>query len=211
MKASKILAAVLAASIAVVLTGSAANAAPKPAKFKNCTALNKAYPTGVAQSKAAADVAVAGGSARPAVSAGTYALNKGMDRDKDLVACEQTAAAAPAPATPVAPKLTYTKTGIPLFDSLNQARVDRNEITQIQSSALTRIGASVVSPRINTRETACPYWDWSTFRTSFLDSAFPPDVLTALGLTTADAEWAKTNMSDAIVSYCVAIGAMSAQ
>lgn len=211
MKISKVLTVLVAASVAVVLTGQAAQAAPKPTKYKNCAALNKAFPSGVAQSKAAADVAVAGGSARPTVNSAVYALNKGMDRDKDLVACEQVApAAASAPTTPATPKLTYTKTGIPVFDSLNQARVDRGEITQIQSNALTRIGSSVVSPNINTRDKACPYWDWSAFRTSFLDSAFPPEVLTALGLTAADADWAKSNMSDAIVTYCVAIGAMAA-
>lgn len=58
--------------------------------YANCTALNKAYPGGVAKSKAAAAKAVSGGAKKaPAVNAKVYAENASKDRDKDGVACEK--------------------------------------------------------------------------------------------------------------------------
>jgi len=51
-------------------------------KYKNCTALKTRYPRGVAKSVAAA------GSTGAAVNAKVYNANKGLDRDKDGIACE---------------------------------------------------------------------------------------------------------------------------
>jgi hypothetical protein len=54
-----------------------------PAKaYKNCTELRKAYPMGVAKSKAAAKKS--GAKYAPSV----YNANKSKDRDKDGAACE---------------------------------------------------------------------------------------------------------------------------
>ena len=61
------------------------------AKFANCTALVKAYPSGVAKSAAAAGKAVANGQQRPKVSLRIYTENASKDRDKDGVVCEQSA------------------------------------------------------------------------------------------------------------------------
>lgn len=51
-------------------------------KYKNCTALRKAYPSGVAKTRAAAKKS--GAKYAPSV----YAANSKMDRDKDGAACE---------------------------------------------------------------------------------------------------------------------------
>jgi hypothetical protein len=51
-------------------------------KFKNCTALRKVYPKGVALSAKAA------GQSGAAVNAKVYKENVKSDRDKDGVACE---------------------------------------------------------------------------------------------------------------------------
>jgi hypothetical protein len=50
--------------------------------YKNCDALRKVYPYGVA--KDAASV----GNTRATVNAKVYKKNKGLDRDRDGVACE---------------------------------------------------------------------------------------------------------------------------
>lgn len=58
--------------------------------YSNCTALNKAYPHGVAKPGARDKVS---GSSKPVtnfkVSASLYSANKSKDRDKDGVACEK--------------------------------------------------------------------------------------------------------------------------
>lgn len=73
--------------VLILLIGlsSPANAAPK--KFKNCTALNKVYPGGVALPGAIN----AGGVTKkePTYDAALYKANKGSDRDKDGIACEK--------------------------------------------------------------------------------------------------------------------------
>lgn len=59
-----------------------------PAKFKNCTELNKTYPGGVAKN---AKVKNVGGKTKykPFVSAEIYNSHTKMDRDKDGIACER--------------------------------------------------------------------------------------------------------------------------
>jgi len=67
-----------------------ADAAAKPVKYKNCTALNKKYPHG-AGLKGAKDKVKSG---KPVtnfkiISKDFYSVNKKMDRDKDKVICEK--------------------------------------------------------------------------------------------------------------------------
>ena len=68
----------------------------KVTKFKNCTAMHKKYAGGVAKnSKVHNTKTVAGhkvrakSSHKPKVSAALYSANKGLDRDKDGIACEK--------------------------------------------------------------------------------------------------------------------------
>ena len=56
--------------------------APVSTKYKNCDALRRKYPSGVA--KNAASVGTTGAK----VNAKVYNANRGLDRDKDGVACE---------------------------------------------------------------------------------------------------------------------------
>jgi hypothetical protein len=55
------------------------------ATFKNCTALNKVYPSGVAKSAAAARKQ----KNPPKISAAIYKAHSKMDRDKDGAVCEK--------------------------------------------------------------------------------------------------------------------------
>jgi hypothetical protein len=61
-------------------------------KFKNCTALNKEYPGGVAEKATSVNKNKAGALQEskkvPKVSLKVYKENKGLDRDKDGIACE---------------------------------------------------------------------------------------------------------------------------
>ena len=199
------LVASLAALLVIGGSATAAPAAPKPVKYKNCAALNKVYPAGVAQSRAAARVAEADGNARPRVAKKVYTLNKRLDRDKDLVACEQpvsSGASSTDTAAPAAPGVTYILSGIPIFDAINQSKADRGEITQAQSNALTRLGGAVVAPNMNTRVKVCPLWGFEVFRSGYLDSAINTATVTAIGLAPTDLDWAKTNLSLAVESYC---------
>lgn len=65
-----------------------AQPAPKPVKYKNCTALNVVYPGGVAKSASSKNK---GGKIRleQVVNSKVYELNKSLDRDKDRLACER--------------------------------------------------------------------------------------------------------------------------
>ncbi len=65
-----------------------AKPAPKPIKYKNCAALQKAYAGGVALSSKSVNK---GGKIKlkPTVNAKVYNLNKSLDRDKDGLACER--------------------------------------------------------------------------------------------------------------------------
>jgi hypothetical protein len=199
----RLICALLVVAVSWAVTTIPASAAPKPVKYKNCSALNKVYPSGVAQSQAATLVAVADGSVRPAVNSRVYNLNKKQDRDRDLVACET-----PAPAA-VASGITYKPTGIAVFDALNRAESERGEITQAQSNALTRMGKVVASTSINTKVKDCPFWPYEVYRTGYLDSSLTSPVLAAIGLTDADADWAKAKMSTAVTNYCLEVGAMA--
>lgn len=80
-----------AAVAAVVVALTCAVAAPAQAatpRFKNCTAMHKTYKNGVAKSAHAATHARPANIRAPRVSAALYAAHKGLDRDKDGVACE---------------------------------------------------------------------------------------------------------------------------
>lgn len=69
-------------------TGSPVVKAPKPAKYKNCSALQKVYPQGIARSSTWVNK---GGGIKliPVVNSKVYDLNKALDRDKDGIACER--------------------------------------------------------------------------------------------------------------------------
>jgi hypothetical protein len=97
----------------VVVPAAAAQAAPAPTaqvqtakvqtaktvkatKYKNCTAMHKKYAGGVAKSSKVRNTKTVAGhkvraksSHKPKVSAALYAANKGLDRDKDGIACEK--------------------------------------------------------------------------------------------------------------------------
>ncbi|MDN4609234.1 excalibur calcium-binding domain-containing protein [Sporosarcina highlanderae] len=85
----KIFSGLIATSLAFLLFAMPINSAnAAPAKFKNCTELNKTYPGGVAKD---AKVRNVGGKTKykPFVSAEIYKLHTKMDRDKDGIACER--------------------------------------------------------------------------------------------------------------------------
>jgi hypothetical protein len=94
----------------VVVPAAAAQAAPAPTaqvqvqtaktvkatKYKNCTAMHKKYAGGVAKSSKVRNTKTVAGhkvhaksSHKPKVSAALYSANKGLDRDKDGIACEK--------------------------------------------------------------------------------------------------------------------------
>ncbi|QIM20344.1 excalibur calcium-binding domain-containing protein [Phycicoccus sp. HDW14] len=91
MKKSTIPAVVAAATLALV-TATAAPASAVPAKWKNCTTVNKKYPHGVGKAKAKDKT-----SGKPVntftrsdkIYAEAMRANKGLDRDKDGIACEK--------------------------------------------------------------------------------------------------------------------------
>jgi hypothetical protein len=81
------------AAISLVFTSTASFAAP--VKYKNCKKLNAVYPTGVAK-EGAVDTKTVNGTkvvvttnGTPVYDAKLYKKNKGLDRDKDGIACEK--------------------------------------------------------------------------------------------------------------------------
>lgn len=87
-----LLALVCAATVALTSVGTAG--AAMPALYKNCTALNKKYPHGLGRANARDAVR---GDTDPVTtftrSTRLYNLamsyNRGLDRDKDAIACEK--------------------------------------------------------------------------------------------------------------------------
>jgi hypothetical protein len=79
--------------VMAIAIASPANAAT--VKYKNCKALNKVHPSGVAKPGAIDTKKVKGKkvpvtkTGTPTFSAALYKKNKGLDRDKDGVACEK--------------------------------------------------------------------------------------------------------------------------
>jgi hypothetical protein len=88
MKVIRALAVAAVTGVVLTMGAAPAQAAPKPVKYKNCTALQKHYKGGVAQAKG---VQNKGGKTRytPTVTKKVYDLNKHLDRDKDRIACER--------------------------------------------------------------------------------------------------------------------------
>ncbi len=72
---------VVVSFVGVLIVPGFANAAT----FKNCTALNKKYPSGIAKSTQAATKQ----KSAPKVSLAIYKANIKMDRDKDGTVCEK--------------------------------------------------------------------------------------------------------------------------
>lgn len=86
-------AAAAAATIIIGLVGAAApasSAAPAAKRYANCTALNKHYPSGVGVPGARDRVR---GNTKPVTyytrNTAVYKANRGLDRDKDFIACEK--------------------------------------------------------------------------------------------------------------------------
>jgi len=90
MKVRTVIVTCLLAGTATMLSAGASDAAPKLIKYKNCATLNKAYLHGVGKPGARDNVT---SGKRPVTNFGVnlklYTLNKGLDRDKDGIACEK--------------------------------------------------------------------------------------------------------------------------
>lgn len=85
----KPVARVLAASaFAALLVGPVTPSHAAAKKYKNCTALNKAYPHGVGR-KGARDKTSGKPVTNFTVSNTVYSANRGSDRDGDGIACEK--------------------------------------------------------------------------------------------------------------------------
>ena len=78
----------VAAMTATLLLGTAAPSHAAAKTFKNCTALNKAYPHGVGRT-GARDKTSGTPVTNFKVSKSLYTANSGSDRDGDGIACEK--------------------------------------------------------------------------------------------------------------------------
>jgi len=78
----------VAATTTMLLVGTAAPSFAAATTYKNCTALNKAYPHGVGR-KGARDKTSGTPVTNFKASNSLYAANSGSDRDRDGIACEK--------------------------------------------------------------------------------------------------------------------------
>jgi hypothetical protein len=78
---------ILTCLVLVLVVAPAAGAAGTKRPFSNCKAVDAKYSHGIAKSSKVVKTA-SGLSGRPFVSARLYALEHGLDRDEDGVACE---------------------------------------------------------------------------------------------------------------------------
>jgi hypothetical protein len=89
MRRSSPIVGVIAAAVGLAFVpGSPGAAMATPGKYRNCKALNKKYPHGVGR-VGARDKTSGEPVANFKRSNRLYDLNKGLDRDKDRIACEK--------------------------------------------------------------------------------------------------------------------------
>ena len=88
---------IIVAMIIVAVAGTAlapsAVSATKPKAYKNCAALNRAFPNGLARTQSAASAAVFNAFAAPTLDARAFRLNAALDVDRDGLACPHQVAA----------------------------------------------------------------------------------------------------------------------
>ncbi len=106
--------------------------------YKNCAALNKTFPNGVAQTAKSKNLGK-GPIASPKVDAKVYLANKKLDVDKDGIACEKIKpatgnAAQPTPATPA---------------GAGFANIDKNSWKVAQAAVLNAVSAGTTIPAIS--------------------------------------------------------------
>ena len=81
----------LLVAVLAVPSGSASAVAVDRTRYRNCAALNVAYPDGVAKSaRTAARNRGRESYGTPIVNSGIYARNERLDRDRDGIVCENT-------------------------------------------------------------------------------------------------------------------------
>lgn len=196
----RILAAVVTVSIATTLVMPSAEAATPAAKrYASCSALNKAFPNGIARSGAASRVAAAEGFAEPRVSRALYNANEHLDRDDDLVACERKATAKPTlPAEPVG---YWIPTGVPLVDAILGTEAQTGKITQAQANYLWALITTFTKNPVY-----CTQWKYEAFRNSVIAVAVAPDKLTENGIDPATAPDIQQKITVFIPVACAGIG-----
>lgn len=92
----------LTALVALALVSTSLSSWAAPAVYKNCTAMNKVYSNGVAQSLKFKNLGK-GPIATPKIDAKIYLANKKLDTDKDGIACEKVKSASDSSAQPTTP------------------------------------------------------------------------------------------------------------
>lgn len=185
----RVITAVLAALIAITALPAAEAA---PAKFKSCAAMQKKYPNGVARDQAASQAAQAAGAAVPAVGRAVYTANRGLDRDKDGVACEVVAPAAPKPT------VTLTPTGVPDVDALMQSEAAAGVLSQDQATLLY-VATGAAQKRVTT---TCPLWGQEVFRSGYLNNAATLPVLAAYRLGPEQLPWLRSHLEQVTTLVC---------
>jgi hypothetical protein len=130
----KLLAVLLAFTFALVPTTSWSASA----SFKNCVALNKVFPNGVAQTSKFKNLGK-GPINAPKVDSKTFLANKKLDTDRDGIVCEKLkttsgSTAEPAPATPAASSF---------------AAIDKNSWKIAQAAVLSTVASGTVTTAFN--------------------------------------------------------------
>ena len=88
MKIKVIIAGLAVGAVAAIGVGAPVQAAA-PRKYANCAAMQKVYKHGVAKVRTAKDKTTGKKVTNFAVNAALYNVNKGLDRDRDNIACEK--------------------------------------------------------------------------------------------------------------------------
>ncbi|MDH4397765.1 MAG: excalibur calcium-binding domain-containing protein [Actinomycetota bacterium] len=129
---------ILAMLMAMALVAVPVSSWGAPTAYKNCAAMNKAFPNGVAQSAKFKNIGKSP-IEKPKVDAKAYQANKKLDTDKDGIACERLkpandSSAQPNPSNPA--------------DS-GFAKIDKNSWRVAQAAVLNGIAAGTTIPVFN--------------------------------------------------------------
>ena len=179
----------LTALVALALVTAPLSSWAAPTIFKNCTAMNKVYSNGVAQSSKFKNLGK-GPIATPKIDAKIYLANKKLDTDKDGIACEKVKPASDSSAQPTTPA------------GVGFAAIDKNSWKVAHAAVFAAVAAGTSTPKLNYQVgPALPESRLASRKVALATAAklwsrwFSPATVEAIYWSENDAVWAEDKLA----------------
>jgi hypothetical protein len=179
----------LTAMMALALVSAPLSSWAAPTVYKSCTAMNKAYQNGVAQSSKSKNLGK-GPIATPKIDAKVYLANKKLDTDKDGIACEKVKPASDSSAQPTAPA------------GVGFAAIDKNSWKIAHAAVFAAVAAGTSTPKLKYQVgPALPESRLASRKVALATAAklwsrwFSPGAVEAIYWSENDAVWAEDKLA----------------